>query len=81
MQAHVFSNAFYLACSNRTGTEDIIQFLGTSMICEYKGKILEKAGEDEIITADIDIDEARAARKELAFFRDRRPELYTEISG
>ncbi len=37
--------------------------------------------EDEIITADIDIDEARAARKELAFFRDRRPELYKEISG
>ncbi len=83
MQAHAFSNAFYLACSNRTGTEDKIQFLGTSMIFDYKGKILEKAGEDEdeIITADIDIDEARAARKELVFFRDRRPELYTEISG
>ena len=51
------------------------------MICEYQGKILEKAGEDETITADIDIDKARAAHKELAFFRDRRSELYKEISG
>ncbi len=52
------------------------------MICDYKGKILEKAGEDEdeIITTDIDIDEVWTARKELAFFRDRRPELYKEIS-
>ncbi len=83
MQAPTFLNAFYLACSNRADTEDKIQFLGTSMICDYKGKILEKAGEDEdeIITADIDIDEVWTARKELAFFRDRRPELYKEISG
>ena len=81
MQAHAFSNAFYIACSNRAGTEDRIEFLGNSLICDYKGTILKKAGDDndEIITAEIDINEVRKAKKELVFYRDRRPELYREI--
>jgi len=82
MQAHAFSNAFTLSCANRSGTEDKIEFLGTSFICDHKGSVLARAGEegDEIITAELNIEEARKSRKGLAFYRDRRPELYAELA-
>jgi len=78
MRAHAFSNVFYLVCANRAGTEDKIEFLGRSFICDYRGNVLAEAGEDadEIVTADINIDEALEARRQSAFYRDRRPELY-----
>lgn len=82
MQAHAFSNLYYLVCANRCGTEGGIDFLGRSFICDYRGKIMEEASEDndEIIYAEINIDEARKARQESAFYRDRRPELYREVA-
>ena len=81
MQAHAFSNAFYVACYNRTGTEDQIQFLRNSLICDYKGTMLKKAGDDdEIITAVIDINEVKKSKNEPVFYRDRRPELYGKLS-
>lgn len=82
MQAHAFSNLYYLVCANRCGTEGGIDFLGRSFICDYRGKIIEEASEDndEIIYAEVNLDEARKAREESAFYRDRRPELYREVA-
>jgi N-carbamoylputrescine amidase len=82
MRAHAFSNGCYLACANRSGTEDDIQFLGSSFICDFKGEVLSQAGEDEdtIIHGEIDIGRARELRKNSPFFRDRRPELYGDIA-
>jgi N-carbamoylputrescine amidase len=82
MQAHAFSNVLYLACSNRCGREDSIDFLGRSFICDYRGSPVAQAGaeKDEIITADIDIEKARATRRESPFYRDRRPDLYRQIA-
>ncbi|KPJ81639.1 MAG: hypothetical protein AMS17_19445 [Spirochaetes bacterium DG_61] len=82
LQAHAFSNAIPVACANRTGTEDKIEFLGTSVICDHKGGIIAKADEDEdeIITAELNVDEVRKAKKELSFYKDRRPQLYKSLS-
>jgi N-carbamoylputrescine amidase len=82
MQAHAFSNVLYLACSNRCGREDSIDFLGRSFICDYRGSPVVQAGvdKDEIITAEIDIEKAREARRESPFYRDRRPVLYGKIA-
>ena len=81
-QAHAFSNCYALVCSNRSGTEDGIEFLGNSFICNHKGKILEAAEErgDQIISCEIDIGEIRKTKKELAFYRDRRTDLYGALS-
>ena len=81
MQAHAFSNCFALACANRAGTEDEIDFLGSSFIANHKGEIVARCGEDgdRIITADIDVSEIRESRCKLAFFRDRRPDQYNGI--
>ncbi len=82
MQAHAFSNLYYLVCANRSGTEDGIEFLGRSFICDYLGNIIREASEDsdEIIHAEIDLDAARKARHESAFYRDRRPQLYRRVT-
>ncbi len=82
LQAHAFSNCFSLACSNRSGTEDKIEFLGKSFICNHNGEILAQAGKNsnEIITAEVDIEAARKARNESVFYKDRRPDLYKGIS-
>jgi len=78
---HAYLNGYYVACANRSGKEDNIQFLGTSLLCNYKGELIVKADEDgdRIITAEIDINAAREYRKNLSFYRDRRPEIYSDI--
>jgi predicted amidohydrolase len=81
MQAHAFSNCFALACANRSGTEDGAEFLGSSFIADHKGGIVAKCRDagDCIITTDINIEAIRETRKKLAFYRDRRPDLYREL--
>jgi predicted amidohydrolase len=81
MQAHAFSNCYALACANRAGKEDGIEFFGSSFIANHKGEIVARCKEsgDCIITADINIEEIRETRKKLAFYRDRRPGLYREL--
>jgi len=36
-------------------------------------------GEDEVLVADLDLDEIREVRNTWQFFRDRRPETYGEL--
>lgn len=81
MQAHAFSNCFALLCANRAGTEDGIEFLGSSFIADHSGEIVARCGVEEegIITADIDISKIRESKSKLAFFRDRRPDQYDRI--
>jgi N-carbamoylputrescine amidase len=38
------------------------------------------ATESGVITAELDLDEARAHRAAFGFFRDRRPELYGRLT-
>jgi len=83
MQSHAFSNCFTLLCANRSGTEGEIQFLGSSFIADHTGKIVARCGVEEegIITADIDIAKIRESKSKLAFYKDRRPDLYGEIGS
>ncbi|MEO6710549.1 MAG: nitrilase-related carbon-nitrogen hydrolase [Planctomycetota bacterium] len=82
--AHAAANGYFMACSNRVGTEapwGIGKFYGTSYFVDPRGQILKQASEDkdELIWADLDlalIDEVRATWQ---FYRDRRPDAYAEI--
>jgi N-carbamoylputrescine amidase len=81
MRAHAFSNAYILACSNRCGTEDELEFLGSSFICDHRGEVLGSAGEDEdaVVSVEVDLDAAREARLKSPFYRDRRPPEYEAV--
>ena len=83
MIGHAVANACYLGAANRVGTEvieDVTQtFYGASFICDFTGEKVAEAGrsEETVLLATLDLDQARAFRAGMGFFRDRRPDLYT----
>jgi beta-ureidopropionase len=82
--AHAVANGFWIAASNRVGVEAPLnqnKFYGSSYFCSPRGKIIAQAsdGEDEVLVADLDLDEIREVRNTWQFFRDRRPETYGEL--
>ncbi len=82
MLGHAVANACYLGAANRVGREVVEgseqTFYGTSFICDYAGEVLAEAGrtEETVLVAPLNLDEARAFRAGMGFFRDRRPDLY-----
>jgi beta-ureidopropionase len=83
--AHAVANGFWVAASNRVGVEAPLnpnKFYGSSYFCSPRGKIVARASdsEDEVLVADIDLDEIREVRNTWQFFRDRRPETYGDLA-
>jgi N-carbamoylputrescine amidase len=79
--AHAVANGYFLAASNRVGTEapwNIGKFYGTSYVVDPRGNFLATASEDkdELITATCDLDQIQEVRNTWQFYRDRRPETY-----
>jgi beta-ureidopropionase len=82
--AHAVANGFWMAASNRVGIEAPLnpaKFYGSSYFCSPRGKLIAQASdsEDEVLVADLDLDEIREVRNTWQFFRDRRPETYGEL--
>ena len=82
--AQAVANGVFIGANNRVGLEkpwEFGRFYGSSYFVDPRGKILAKGSEDrdELVTADLDLDQIREVRDGWQFFRDRRPELYGEI--
>ncbi len=83
--AHAVANIYFVGAVNRVGYEDpwrIGEFYGTSYFCDPRGQIIAEASRDrdELLVADVDLDLIREIRHIWAFYRDRRPETYTELT-
>ncbi|MGH7355214.1 MAG: N-carbamoylputrescine amidase [Candidatus Rokuibacteriota bacterium] len=78
MLGHAVSNSCYVAAANRVGREGEQTFYGRSFIADYTGEVLAQSDEssEAVLTADLDLEAARAFRASMGFFRDRRPDLY-----
>ena len=82
--AHAVANQYFLGAINRVGVEEpwnIGEFYGTSYFCDPRGQIVAEGcrTEDDIVMADMDLDQIREVRNTWQFFRDRRPESYDEL--
>ena len=82
--AHAVANGYFVGAINRVGHEqpwDIGEFYGKSYFCSPRGKIIAQASRDsdELVVADLNLDEIREVRNVWQFFRDRRPETYDEL--
>jgi len=82
--AHAVANGYYMACSNRVGTEapwNIGKFYGQSYFVNPRGQILAEASEDrdELVMADLDLDMIEEVRRTWQFYRDRRPDSYGDM--
>ncbi len=83
--AHAVANGYFVGAINRVGVEapwNIGEFYGKSYFCNPRGKIIAQASRnnDELLVADLDLDEIREVRTVWQFYRDRRPESYNEIA-
>jgi beta-ureidopropionase len=84
--AHAVANGYFIGAINRVGTEppwNIGEFYGKSYFCNPRGKIIAQAGrdKDEIVVADLNLDEIIEVRNIWQFYRDRRPETYEAITS
>ena len=84
--AQAVANGVFIGANNRVGLEkpwEFGKFYGSSYFVDPRGKILVKGSEDkdEVVVADLDLDQIREVRDGWQFFRDRRPELYGEITA
>ena len=83
--AHAAANGYFVGAINRVGTEapwNIGEFYGSSYFCDPRGQIVAQAcrDKDEVLTADLDLDQISEVRKTWQFFRDRRPETYDALT-
>ncbi len=83
--AHAVANQFYVGAINRVGTEapwNFGEFYGQSYFCDPRGQIMVEGSrdKDEVVIADLDLDMIEEVRNTWQFFRDRRPESYTQIT-
>ncbi|WP_226087847.1 carbon-nitrogen family hydrolase [Mesobacillus sp. S13] len=70
------NQCFVIAC-NRAGSDPNNTFAGHSMVINPWGEVIAEGGDDEeILIAEIDLDEVKDARSKIPIFTDRRPELY-----
>jgi beta-ureidopropionase len=82
--AHAAANGYFVGAINRVGTEapwNIGEFFGQSYFCDPRGQIFCEASrnKDEVLTADLDLDQVAEVRKTWQFYRDRRPEMYGDL--
>jgi 5-aminopentanamidase len=79
--ARAIENQLFVAYANRCGREGELRYCGRSCVVGPDGADLVRAGRgEEIVSADLDLDRLRAARRLNAYLRDRRPELYAPLT-
>ncbi len=82
--AHAAANGYYIAAINRVGREEpwnIGEFYGSSYFANPRGKIIAQASpkENQLLTAELDLDLLDEVRNLWQFYRDRRPESYGDL--
>ena len=84
--AHAAANGYFLGAINRVGVEqpwEIGEFYGSSYFCNPRGQIVVQGSRDrdEVIVADLDLDEIAEVRNNWQFYRDRRPDTYGGLTA
>lgn len=94
MQGHAGSNVMPVIAANRIGLEEVnpceenggqesaLMFYGSSFIADETGELVETASRDaeEVLVHEFDLDLIAENRLSWGIFRDRRPEMYGNIT-
>jgi N-carbamoylputrescine amidase len=83
--AMAIANGYFVGTINRVGREapwNFGEFYGSSYFCDPYGQTLAQGSrdKDELVVADLDLDLIQKVRAHWQFYRDRRPEVYGDIS-
>ena len=82
MRGHAVANGLPVVAVNRVGTEDSINFWGTSFVSGPQGELLYEAPTDQEarIIVDVDLRRSELVRRWWPFLRDRRIDNYDELT-
>ena len=77
------ANGLYVFRINRVGGPERQRFYGKSFLVNPYGELtIEPTGKsDAVVLADVDLSEVEEARRIWNFFKDRKPELYGDLTG
>ena len=75
---NAIANGTFMVVPNRYGNEGSITFYGSSFICDPYGRVLAQAARegDEVLVADLDLDQRRDWLDLFPFLATRRPDTY-----
>ncbi|MEH7118859.1 carbon-nitrogen family hydrolase [Neobacillus vireti] len=77
LTARAIENQCFVIACNRSGNDPNYQFAGHSLIIDPWGEVVAEAGDqEEILTAEINLDLVNDIRKQIPIFEDRKPNLY-----
>jgi N-carbamoylputrescine amidase len=79
---HGISNGTFMIVPNRYGNEGSLNFYGSSFISDPFGRILARASrdQDEVLVADLDLDQRRDWLDLFPFLATRRPDTYSALT-
>jgi N-carbamoylputrescine amidase len=79
---HAIANGLFIVVPNRWGHEGVLNFYGSSFIVDPYGRILARAARegDEVLIADLDLDQRRDWLDLFPFFATRRPDSYQRLT-
>ena len=77
LMARAIENQCFVVATNSCGDTGGTVFGGHSMIIDPWGRVVIEAGEaEDLLTAEIDLDEVDRVRRQIPVFEDRRPDAY-----
>ncbi len=81
-RGHAIANGVYVAAVNRVGREGELGFWGDSFVAGPQGELLLDAGAapDAVHVVDCDLSRLADVRRMWPFFRDRRIDLYGDLT-
>lgn len=79
---HGIANGTFMVVPNRYGNEGSLNFYGSSFISDPFGRILARAERsgDEVLVADLDLDQRRDWLDLFPFLATRRPDTYSSLT-
>ena len=86
LRARAVENIMYVGAPSRIGEDKGgapgTSYIGESLIVDPKGEVLAHASEEkeDVVWADLDMEQLHQQRKSWTFFIDRRPDLYGILS-
>ena len=84
--SHAVANGYYVGTINRVGIEEEFgddDFYGQSYFVDPRGQMVGEVGDPykpELIVRDLDLDKISEVRNTWQFFRDRRPDAYSDLT-
>ncbi len=84
--AAAVANEYFVGAINRVGAEGLTDtdYYGSSYFASPRGQLIGEAASDtadEVVVRDLDMGLIEEVRRHWAFYRDRRPDLYGDISA